>query len=467
MLALKKWCEKAEKIDVILAKEYFKMEVGLPHNSKKMDLMEKLSAHHAKEFLKKFREPEELYFSTVESLVSEKTYKLYLQLNNLRKTKITSSKHKINNRPVCWNTWRQFAVNASDKSRKDVFDEFIKKVPIISPIIKEKFEVSKIIHGKYGLNPFSVYLKEHNISAKHLRDFVEKLGKEVKNEFVKEFKKYSFKICNREPRYYDDLYFMRNVIFNHLEIKVNPLVYIKKTMNKLGFSRKFISIDAVDRKNKYPSPFCSFIQIPKDIRVSYKTENPVNDLNSVYHEFGHAMHASSINANLPYWTRAHLSDGLAETFSTLFEDLIENSYFLEKEIGFTKEISEDIADRLKFSRLFATAFYCANSIFKIDYWEKNIKFEDCDELYEKCINRFMGIKIPGAYWQLHHILPEHEVYVPSYLLAMKRAEEITNTLEKNFGKDWWNNKKAGEAVRTIMKLGAKSPAGNFEKIKPY
>ena len=82
-----------------------------------------------------------------------------------------------------------------------------------------------------------------------------------------------------------------------------------KTMKDLSFDITKISYDIEDRKNKYPSPICFFIEIPSNIRILYKQESPYFDfqgcfhesgLQGCFHDSGHAMHATTIRPDLVY-----------------------------------------------------------------------------------------------------------------------------------------------------------------------
>lgn len=469
---LNEWCLEDENIHTASAKEYFKMEVGLKYSKQKIAHFETASEKHAQVFLKNFKEPRQLFLSCLNSIASAKTYKLTLALHDARKKKICSTRFKFQNKPVCWTNWRQFVTDADDKSRKAVFDEFVSKVPKISHLIKQNFDVRAKVLQDYGESPLNLYLEEHKLSLAQLKNVLEQLGEGSKKLFSSEWQFFSQKFLKRSPEYYDDFYFMRNKVFEDLVSgfkKINGLREIVKTSKALGFSDKFISVDAVNRPNKYPSPFCTFIKIPTDIRVSYKVENPLNTATAIYHEFGHALHASSINQNLHYWTRTILSDGLCETFSMFFEALLCDEAYLVNHLNLPQDFARELIRRIKFTELYSIAFYVANSFFKIAYWEKSLSFDAANAEYSKQIKRWMNMDLPGEYWQLHHILPEHLMYVPSYMLANIRAYEIKNSLAQKFGVEWWNNLSAGVELRRLMSAGADSDAADFSKlnVKPF
>jgi len=465
----KEWTKKAEDNYAELSDEYFKMQVGLPFSEKKIHELEEKSAKIAKEFINNFTKPEEVYRTAVSAISSAATVKLTLKLSELKKTQIKSETQKFREQPVNWNTWRQFVVNANDQERKTVYDEFVKLTPKIAGLTQDFFETSKKIFQEHNQTILNTYLTSHNINYEHAIEFLTKLRDGIKEKYWEEFKKETNRILGRDPQYYDDLYFMRNVIYNDLADKfgnINALEGIKKTAKQLGFNTSIIHIDDVDRADKSPSPFCSAIRVPEDVRISYKAENPLNDTKSIYHEMGHAIHETHIQANLPYEDRYVLSMGLAETFSQFFESLISNEIYLKEELGLDEKLAKEYVRRIKVMRLITFAFYAGNSLFKLKMYHNNVPFEKLNELYTEEQKQSMNMNIPGEYWLLHHILPEYLLYVPSYLFAYANVEEMKTNCVELGGERWWHSKKAGEYLKNLIQPGAKSLMSDFSKITP-
>ncbi|MBN1645134.1 hypothetical protein JW851_03800 [Candidatus Woesearchaeota archaeon] len=466
-LTLKQWCDKVEKIETALNKQYFNFQVGLKYNKNQIKELEKENEKLSEYFLKHFKKPEDLYDACIGSIAASKTFQLAIKFKEQRNKQIRSKKYKINKKPVTWDTWRQFAPKATHKQRKEIYDEFIKLTPKITPIIKEKFEENKRIYKSYGTNPLKLYSKEHKITTNQLIKIIKTLRNKVKTHFRKQFKYYAKKTLNKKPEYYDDLYYVRNAIYHDLieGFKgIDPIKSIKKTMKEMGLNPNKIKVDQKDRPNKYASPFCYPVQIPRDVRVSFKPENPLNDANSIYHEFGHAIHFSSIKKQLPFWTRTLISNGLAETFSTFFETILTDYTYMTEELKLEPEYAKEVIKRTNFLKLFGAAFYTGNSLFRIAYWKENMKFKNCNKRYAKEIRKSMGIKIPGEYWQLHHILPASLMYVPSYMIAEIRQNKTKTKLRKKYGEKWWKSKRAGKEILKLMQSGADSEAGDFSKL---
>ncbi len=421
-----------------------------------------------------------MFLSVVENFVDSSTKDLELKLHDVRTKKIVS-KHKFNNKNINWTTWRQFNNNEKNSNkRKQVFDEFIDKTKYISPIIYNRFEKvrslystiqssrSNISIGSNNLDPLSGYLMNEKITYTKFINFVKYMGNNSSKSFKKSLQKISTEILKRNNEYYDDFYFFRNIIykdFNKAFRKVNALNEVKKILKILNFDLNRINFDTKNRQNKYPSPICLFVKIPYDIRILYKSESPYFDLQGCFHESGHAMHASSISPKMEYWKKYHISMGVAEIFSILLERLTKKRIFLKSSLGITDDnLLNKLESRNNFIELFFVTFYSANSLMKSSFWKDHLSIEDSNLLYSKLIKDFTGISIPGAYWMLHHILPEAIMYVPSYLFAAVRAKELDIHLQNIFGDTWWKSKESGKYLRQIMSPGAEIDLSVFSRL---
>lgn len=500
---LNQWCEIDERIYIAEADERYKQYAGFDYSEEVIKQLADMKLRNAQIFLRSFSEPREIYLNTIESIADSKTKKLELKLHNLKNKKIISSKYKFDKVPVNWSTWRQFnSIEKDSLKRKHVFDEFIVKTKYIAPIIERRFSAIREVYSKYGkriserdrddddnsdissskgsagnkpgktsktnMSPLDGYLENEKLSYSQLIQFVKSMGQQAKKPFREALTNVSEKVLGREAEYYDDFYFFRNKVYSDMEKHfsgVDPLLEVKKTLELIQFDLSKINFDVDNRKNKYPSPICFFIQVPNDIRVLYKTESPYFDLQGCFHETGHAIHATSIDASLEYWNRYSFSMGIAEIFSILIERLTKNSNYLESVLGIKDEnIRHELASRNNFMELFFITFYTANSLMKAEYWRKTLSIEDANVLYSKLIKEYTGFEMPGEYWMLHHILPDAIMYVPSYLLAAVRAKELDIYLQNKFGENWWADENAGKHLREIMRPGAKIELERFSKL---
>ena len=98
-----------------------------------------------------------------------------------------------------------------------------------------------------------------------------------------------------------------------------------------------------------------------------------------------------------------------------------------------------------------------------------MSIDEANERYERYTEEFMGMRLPGRYWQLHHVMPDYDLYSPSYMIAAVRAAELDRKLENLFGASWWTDKRAGNYIRAVAKDGASIKLSRFSKLdtRPY
>lgn len=476
---MRQWCKIDESLLIAETDEIYKKYAGLDYSNKIISEISELRLKNSCIFLDLFHDPLDLYVSVATNFAESSTRNLELKLHDLRSRKIKSKKHRFSDSTeICWNNWRQYnSHEKDDKKRKEVYDEFILATKNLSPVIFERFNKIKNSYSKINaqqqskgveLDPVNCYLYNERISYTRLNEFVTNIGNKASNPFKKSLEDIAAKILDKKCEYYDDFYFFRNKVYNDFEKvfhKINPIKEVKRILKNLSFQLDRISFDLTDRKNKYPSPICFFVQIPNDIRVLYKSESPYFDLQGCFHEFGHAMHASSINPNLEYWKKYFIAMGIAEIFSILLERLTKNEKFLKSSLGIKdSKLLEGIVNRNNFMDLFFLTFYSANSLMKIAFWKNHLNVEESNKIYSDLIYRFTGIRVPGEYWMLHHILPESIMYVPSYLFAAVRAKELELTLQNKFGEKWWLEREAGIFLKNLMSSGSDLNLSSFSKM---
>ncbi len=484
---LQHWCELDELIHISQTDEEYKQYAGLDFKKEIIEQLAEMKITNSKIFIDFFNDPRPLVLGAIEDIAYSKTKKLELELHNTRNQKVSSSKYKFEGSPVNWSTWRQF--NSHEKNhtnRKELFDEFIVKTKLITPIIEKRFLSIKEVYeeynssSKYGseqnnntnnkkLDPVSAYLEHESISYDKLIEFIKSIGQRAKKPFEDALMDIGRTTLGKEPEYYDDFYFFRNKIYSDIDssfLPVDPLIEVKKILRTMEFDLSSIHFDSEDRKNKYPSPICFFVKIPYDVRILYKRESPYFDFQACFHETGHAMHASSVDANNEYWNKYRIPMGIAEVFSTFLEGLTKNSRYTSPLLGLDKEdkIINKLISRNHFMELFFVTFYAANSLMKLEYWKRNLSIDQACELYSRRIKEYTGFEIPGEYWLLHHILPESIMYVPSYLLAAVRAAELNTYMKNRFGEKWWREKESGRNLRDIMKPGASIDLSIFSNL---
>jgi hypothetical protein len=454
-----------EKLSSQIAEEYYKQYAGLTYDR---DLMKKLArqlTEVGEEFLKEYSDPRSMYLASVETIAEAERLEVELDFHDQRMEKISSTKHLIKGEKVNWGNWRQFNSQTDDpEKRKEVFDEFLEKAPKITHLVEKRMKISKDVYGRYRLTPLDSYLELEQITYDDLKNLLMKLGDGAKQAFLTSAEHFAPEILNKARiEYYDDFYTWRGRIFKplnkHLRGK-DPLEEVKKFLGNLSFNITSIDVDAKDRPNKSPSASCWGIQIPNDVRILYRDVSPFTNIRSVFHEFGHGIHGISADPDDSVWKRYIVPMSVAETFSILIENVTENPIFLREDLKLEEEAVSQIVDRVRFMNLTFVTFYAANSIMKMEFWKRNYTIEEAASRWEELTERFF-IRTPGIYWVLHHIMPNYDMYSPSYVIASVRVASLRESLIQDFGSSWWRDCQAGELIRQLAQT-----RGEF-KIKEW
>jgi hypothetical protein len=127
---------------------------------------------------------------------------------------------------------------------------------------------------------------------------------------------------------------------------------------------------------------------------------------------------------------------------------MENPVFLKQELNLPDEVIKEIIDRRHFINLYFLVFYSANSLLKLEFWKNKYSYEKTSERYQELTERFFW-RIPGDYWLLHHVMPNYDLYSPSYMIASVRVKEWNDQMSGEFGDDFWKNKQAGTVFKDL------------------
>jgi hypothetical protein len=450
---LKDLASRFEKLWNQQDEQYYNQDAGLPYDRELMKKLAQEVTGVAKEFLEKYSEPRRMYLASIDTIAQAERLEAELDFNDQRMEKISTEKYKIDGKKVNWGNWRQFnSITEDGRKRKEVFDEFISKAPQIAHLVEKRMGISRSVYERYHTTPLETYLELEQTSYEELLHLLEKLGDGAKNAFLSSTEHYAPQVLRKSTvEYYDDFYTWRGRIYvplnRYFEGK-HPLTEVARFLKNLGFDHSAIKVDAEDRPNKSPSASCWGINVPNDVRILYRRVTPFSDFEGVFHEFGHAIHAKSADPNDPVWKRYIVPISVAETFSILIESVTANPIFLREDLGFKDEAIKDIVDRVRFMNLAFLTFYAANSIMKMEFWKNSYSIEQAAKRWQELTKRFF-METPGYYWILHHVMPNFDIYSPSYVIASVRVASLEEKLAQDFGEAWWRKPEAGELIKQL------------------
>lgn len=443
-----------EDIEAGLGLEWHNQYAGLGHDAAKMDALSADLAGLARDGLAALRR-EDLPPLLWQAMVTNRAARDFTRLQNeTYRLRTEAVRVEAAGERVDLNSVRRFnqAHLREHDLRRRVFEGLVEKAAVLTPVLQERFRLSAALWAPHGMNPIDAYCVEERLTKDRLRRAIDDAASAAKPEFLKAADELSHEILGKPFEAHDDMYVFRHSVFNPVDPAFAGIDFhatFRKLGLALGFDVDAVRIDGEPREGKFSSPVCFGVRIPGDVRVLYQRTTPIGDYESFYHEMGHAMHFVSVGAGRRLHERRLIPNGVAEIFSTLFEELSMDPVYLEEDLGLPAETVREVLRRRRFMELFFLAFYGANGMHKVVFWEKRLHedMDAADEAYADLTERYMGVRYPGRYWQTHHVLSLSDVYAPSYLLANVRKIELIRVLQQRFGRAWWRDPEAGAFLR--------------------
>lgn len=354
--------------------------------------------------------------------------------------------------------------------RREAFEGLMGAAPVLTPTLRKRFGLSAATWAAHGMTPLDAYLVEEGVTRERLTRVVDDAARAAKPAFLQAASEFSEEILGKPFEAFDDMYVFRSTIYGPVDPAFAKLDFrdaFLRLGRSLGIDAASIHIDGEPREGKFSSPVCFGVRIPGDVRVLYQRTTPIGDYESFYHEMGHAVHFAHVGEGRAFHERRLIPMGVAELFSTLFEEVSMDPVYLKEDLGIAPDAVDDLLRRRRFMELFFLTFYGANSMHKLRFWTERMweDFPRADEAYADLTERYMGVRVPGIYWQTHHVMGMSDVYAPSYLLANIRKSELIRHMQTRFGRAWWRDEAAGAFLkRECMEPGASIDLPSFSRL---
>ena len=455
-----------------LSLEYYKQYAGLGASEEAMDRLAAEVQSLAQQGLASLRRadlPPLLWQGMVAGARAREATKLQNEVYRQRNEEVVV---RVAGEDVSLNNVRMFNQRRlrEPRVRREAFDALMAKARVLTPTLSARFTLSADVWAPHGMTPLDAYLVEERVTLEQLRRVVDEAGTRARPAFLEAAAGFSQEILGKPFEAHDDMYVFRHAIYNPVDPHFARVDFQKeflKVGKRLGLAAETIAIDGEPRPGKFSSPVCFGVRIPGDVRVLYQRTTPIGDYESFYHEMGHAVHFAHVDAARAFHERRLIPNGVAELFSTLFEELSMDPTYLTEDLGIPGDAVAEVLRRRRFMELFFLVFYGANSMHKVRFWTERLweDFDKADRAYEDLTERYMGVRVPGIYWQTHHVLSMSDVYAPSYLLANVRKSELIRHMQARFGRAWWRDPEAGAFLkRECMEPGASIDLDAFSRL---
>ncbi len=198
--------------------------------------------------------------------------------------------------------------------------------------------------------------------------------------------------------------------------------------------------DMFERKGKNQHAFCTDIDKEGDVRVLCNTKNNSYWMNTLLHEFGHAVYSKYTDRQLPFFLRDAAHTFTTEAVAMFFGRLSSNPQWMVENLGISPEEAKKIADdcyktlrleQLTFSRWAQVMYRFEKGMYENPDQDLNKLWWDLVEKYQM-LKRPEGRNEPDWASKIHIAL--YPCYYHNYLMGELLASQFSYYIAKNYYK---------------------------------
>ncbi|MDD3741788.1 MAG: hypothetical protein PHH30_11155 [Bacteroidales bacterium] len=227
--------------------------------------------------------------------------------------------------------------------------------------------------------------------------------------------------------------------------------------------------DLYEKEGKNQHAYCINIDKEGDIRVLCNIKPNYNWMNTMLHEFGHALYDKYIDHELPFALKDPAHTFTTEAIAMLFGRMGSNAQWMQDVLGISDKEKEKIRDlsfkslrleQLVFSRWVQVMYRFEKSMYENPDQDLNKLWWDLVEEYQM-LTRPEGRDMPD--WATKTHIATSPCYYHNYLLGELLASQLNYYISTNICKSndfnnqsYYNNKEVGEfLIEKVFKPGAK------------
>jgi len=229
--------------------------------------------------------------------------------------------------------------------------------------------------------------------------------------------------------------------------------------------------DLYEREGKYQHAFCTDIDRQGDVRVVCNVQPDLRWMNTLLHEYGHAVYDKFNDRSLPWTLRRPAHTFTTEAIAMLFGNLSSNPDWLMAALEIPENrINRVREDCLKSLRLETLVFSrWAQVMYRFEKAMYANTDQDLNKLWWDLVEKYQMIKRPANRnapdWAAKIHVALYPAYYHNYLMGNILASQIHHYISKEvlgneniFAQSFSNEKRVGDyLIENIFKPGARYP----------
>ncbi|MBU1661449.1 MAG: M2 family metallopeptidase, partial [Chloroflexi bacterium] len=379
----------------------FRDQVGLDVDSSEIERYTQSVISLAEDMALSYRDHSDAWSLLSNILADAKLTTIELEIMRLYEQHYTYDDILLEGQPVTpYSRPKYLRLENNPEKRHDILTRVARGHPEVDQVLERHNAKKRELATEWNYTPIDDFLVSEELNLEQLRKLLMEIASAMRHPFESCFAENREAVLGKnqgEP--WEDFITLYMNRWSEYVDRFIPTIDAVNTTHKIaksmGFDVDKITIDLDDRPRKVPGASAWDIRIPDDVRICVKPVGGAENLVSIHHEMGHALHFVSIDPDLPYYIRSGNSSGITETFSFWMESLVSEPIYL-KELGLSERA---ITELVRFEQLVRSTFstwLSAQALCIIDYWtEGPFTLDEIGEYLSHYVEQFMGFSVPA------------------------------------------------------------------------
>jgi hypothetical protein len=214
-----------------------------------------------------------------------------------------------------------------------------------------------------------------------------------------------------------------------------------------------VRFDTDERPDKQPRAFCVPVRVPEEVYLVLRPRGGHQDYRTLWHELGHALHFSTVDAGRSFTDRWLGDNSVTEGFAMLFDHLTVDRGWLARYGGLKADQVAQLHHEQMTYELYAVRRYVAKLAYELNLHRSDF-IAPADEYARRLTDATLF-----RYDRADYLVDvDPQFYAARYLRAWQLAATLSKVLRERFDEDWYRNPRSGAFIQHLMSRGQADPA---------